>query len=141
RISEKVLKSVEQGREDAQCIVAFTRPTPQLCLFQTAKVDGRWSVVGHLVQGIVYAGDAPNAAVFWGQSYYHQLPIERLTLLASHLILSAGTLNPAGISGLEIALCTPDGIRELTPEAIHDLRAKSAALDKSVGLYLLGNDA
>jgi hypothetical protein len=134
RIVAKVFPTAE-GRERAQCLVAFTRPTVELCLFQTAKVNGDWSVVPHSITGgSAYAGDEGNQAIFWGERYYRnlKLPIERLIPLAAHLVFAAGVLNSAMIEGLDIVLCNASGIRRLSDESIDTLKLQVAQRDESI---------
>jgi hypothetical protein len=133
RIGERVLASVRPGREAAQCLAAFTRPTTSLYLFEMARMGDGWGLVSQEVLSKKLAGDTKNAATFWAERYYRQMPIKTLIPLAAHLIISAGALNPAGISGLEIVLCDASGIRRVSGTEIFNLKVKAAARDKSIG--------
>jgi len=138
-LGERLFSSVEQGREDARCLVVFTRPELKMYVIWTAKFDGTWGITGKATEAIAYSGDMANPAVFWGAAYYCPTPIAQMMFLAAHLILSAAPLNSAGVGGLEIALCTSDGIREVSEETLANLKAKSAALDKNIAFALLGD--
>lgn len=138
RIGERVLKATDTGREHAQCLIAFTRPSVDLYLFQLVKTGREWGPVCKEITTKKFAGDTANAAIFWGERYYRKMPIEKLIPLAAHLIIAAGALNSAGIGGLEIVLCNSSGIHRLPDESISELGIKSSERDKSLGELLFG---
>jgi hypothetical protein len=137
RIGERVLASARPGREAAQCLVAFTRPTPALWLFEMARMGDGWGLVNQEVLSKKIAGDTKNAATFWAERYYRPLPIKTLVPLAAHLIVSAHTLNTAGIGGLEIVLCDAAGIRRVPDDVLRTLEIGAAERDQSIGESLL----
>jgi hypothetical protein len=142
RLADKVLHSTEKGRERAQCLVAFTRPKVELCLFQIAKVNGEWGPVFHsITEGSVYAGDEGNQAKFLADRYYRHrmLPIENLIPLAAHLVLAAGELNSAMVDGLEIVLCDASGIRRLADASISKLKSGVAERDEMIASSLFNS--
>jgi len=78
------------------------------------------------------SGDTANSAIFFVQKYFPghpKLPLRRLLPLAAHAVLMAGKLNPAGVSGLDIVLCTRTGFRRLEEDEINKLVDQSIALD------------
>jgi hypothetical protein len=142
RISKKVLDPAEKGRERAQCLVVFMRPTPELWHFQTVmdQKTKEWFVRPDSISTKVYAGDTANPAIFWIERYYRDMRevlIANLVPLAAHLIVTAGVLNSAGISGLEIVLCDHAGIHRLPDESIRELERQSKERDKSIGESLI----
>jgi hypothetical protein len=138
-LGAKALVVAEDKRDDAQCLIALVRPVPQLFLFQFGALHGVWGPICHKMQSIGIAGDNLNSAIFWAEKYYKKLPVEQLVPLAAHLIGAAHKLNNATISGLEIVLCTPSGIRRLSDESIHALELKTNEWDKSIGELFLNH--
>jgi hypothetical protein len=137
-IGHRVLSSTtRQERGDAQCLVAMTRPTPQLFLFQFGTINNEYGPICQKMESYAIAGDNLNAAIFWAERYYEKLPIENLIPLAAHLISVAHKLNTGTISGLEIVLCTASGIRRLSGESIEKLEQKAKEWDKSISELVL----
>jgi len=137
-IGAKVLPSAGE-RNDAQCLIAFTRPTPRLFLFQFGMINGQWGSICQSMQTTAIAGDNVNPAIFWAERYYRELPIESLLPLAAHLIVSAGALNPTAISGLEIVLCDAAGLHRLSDDSTRDLKAKATESDRNIGDLFLSH--
>jgi hypothetical protein len=138
RIGERVLRASEEGRQNAQCIIAFTCPTVELWLFELARISGEWGPVCQPITTKKFAGDTKNPAVFWAERYYRKMPIEKLIPLAAHLILAASVLNSAGIGGLEIVKCNASGIHCCSDESIARLGSEAAELDNCIRESLFG---
>jgi hypothetical protein len=136
-LGSTVLSAAENNRDDAQCLIALMRPSPQLFLFQFGTINGVWGPICNRMETMAIAGDNLNSAVFWAERYYDKLPIERLIPLAAHLISVAHRLNNAMISGLEIVLCTPLEIRRLSDESLSELKLRADEWDKTIGELLL----
>lgn len=128
-----VLAAAEERRNDAQCLIALQRPTPQLFLFQFGMINAQWGPSCMLMDGKAVAGDNVNAAAFWTERYYEPKPIEQLIPLAAHLIISASKLNSGSISGLEIVTCTSSEIKRLSDGSVRELERQCIEWDKSIG--------
>jgi hypothetical protein len=141
RIGETVLAStVRQERNDAQCLVALVRPSPQLLLFQFGHINNEYDSICQQMKSYAIAGDNLNAAIFWAERYYPRepkLPIQQLIPLAAHLVVCAERLNSATISGLEIVLCDLSGIHRLSDSSIEQLESRARENDVSIGRTLL----
>jgi len=135
-IGDRALKSCG-ARNDAHCLIAFARPVPQLFLFCLGTRNGEPAAICQNMQTTAISGDNANSAIFWSDRYYQKMPIERLAPLAAHLVLSAGKLNTAMISGLEIVLLDSNGIRHVSDKSIEELQLKSEQWDKSIGEMIL----
>jgi hypothetical protein len=131
-IGRKVLLSAGERRE-VQCLIAFTAPTPRLFLFQFGLVNGEWGPLCQKMDGSAFAGDNVNPAIFWAERYYKAEPIRTLVPLAAHTIVSAGTLNPTAISGVEIVLCDASGIHRVSEDSLRQLESKAREWDKNIG--------
>jgi len=83
------------------------------------------------------SGDTVNSAIFWRMRYYKRLPIEQLTVLASHLIVSAGETNSAMIDGLEILLCDANGLRRLSDDENREWASKAKERGERIGEMVL----
>ena len=83
------------------------------------------------------SGDTVNAAIFWREAYYARVPIAKLTVLASHIIVAAGRISPALIDGLEIVLCDSSGFRRLSREENEQWKEKAVKRDKKIGRIVL----
>jgi len=138
RMGKEVLDASSE-KLDAQCLIAFAHPVPQLFLFQYATINEKWSAFCQKMETIAIAGDNVNAAIFWAERYYRPRSVELLIPLATHLVVSAERLNTGTISGLEIVTCTDKGIRRLSDESINRLRAQSEEWDRSMGELFLNH--
>jgi len=87
------------------------------------------------------AGNNVNSALFFIQRYYKKLPIDDLTPLAAHTILSAGYVNQTGVEGLEILRCTKEGFDFLEEKEISALTAWSCKLDTKIGRLVFSGPA
>jgi hypothetical protein len=122
----------------AQCIIVLTRPSPRMFMFQFATVEGRWGPLCQEMESKAIAGDNLNSAIFWMERYYDgSLLTAQLIPLAAQLVVSAGSLNPYGVEGLEIVRCDSSGIHPLTRTENREWESKAKGLDKSFGDQVL----
>jgi hypothetical protein len=135
-IGDKVLTTCG-ARSDAHCLIAFVHPVPQLFLFSLGMKNGEPGGVCHKIETTAFAGDNLNAAIFWAEGYYQRGPILNLASLAAHLILAAGKINTAMISGLEVVLLDSSGIRRVSDDSIHELERRFREWDKRTGAEFL----
>jgi hypothetical protein len=105
---EELGAATAQGRS-FQCIVVFADPLPCIYLYTYAKTGDSEHNACQRIIGCVPSGDTQNPAVFWGMSYYKQLPVEQLKRLAACMVVAGGKLNSGSIGGFEMVLCTRDG--------------------------------
>jgi 20S proteasome alpha/beta subunit len=119
-------------RNDAHCLIAFSHPAPQLFMLNFGELEGRISAFCDKMYTVAISGDNENSALFWADRYYEATPIKRLIPLAAHLVLMAGKLNGAMISGLEIVVLDSDGIRRVSNESLEELRFKSDQWDSNM---------
>lgn len=80
------------------------------------------------VEDKIWVGDNTTPAAFFPERYYQKRPIEELVFLAAHTVLTAGSMNPAGVGGLDIALCRPSGFEMLPAERVAALERQSEKL-------------
>jgi hypothetical protein len=140
-IGAKVLSSCEEKRNDAQCLIAFMYPVPQLFLLQYGTVNARYGAVGQRMHEYGFAGDNFNPSLFWVERYYKRKsprPIEQLVPLAAHFIISSAKLSTM-ISGLEIVLCRPSGILRLSDVSTRELEEQANRWDEEFGNTLFNH--
>jgi len=65
-----------------------------------------------------------------------RLSTEELKFLLAHIVITAGILNPAGISGLEMAICRRDEFGMVSDDDIRGLKGRSAELDAEISRRL-----
>jgi hypothetical protein len=82
------------------------------CQIRTCAVDG-----------------ARNPARFFATFFQCDLPVDKLRLLAAHLILKGHDVDSM-IDGLSMAICDESGIRRLKQFELKDLRRRSQELDE-----------
>jgi 20S proteasome alpha/beta subunit len=87
-------------------------------------------------------GDAVNAALFFLERYWkiverqdcNERTVKRLLPLAAHCILMAHVLNPDGVKGLEIAVCTREQCKRI--DDLRELEEFSSQLDSEIAKRL-----
>jgi hypothetical protein len=72
-------------------------------------------------------GDSNTPAPFFTESYYRKRPVEELTFLAAHTVLTAGAMSQS-VKGLDIVICRPSGCNMLTNDSIEALKLRSETL-------------
>jgi hypothetical protein len=125
-----------QGR-NVQCIVVFADPLPCIYLYTFARVGDSQHNDCQRVISCVPSGDIQNPAVFWGMSYYKQLPIERLKRLAACMVIAGGKLNSAIVGGFEMALCTKDGCVRVDEASTKELQMQAHVKLDAIGELIL----
>ena len=143
---ERICDKVPQpDRRRAQCLVVFTRPSPQMFFIQTtSNEDNKWEPWCRSSTSILIAGDTTNSTIFWAERYYRKfaplhLSGERLIPLAAHMIGQAKTLNTAGIDGLEIVICSSSGIKQLSKDSCELLKRQAEHWDDTIGDLFLNH--
>lgn len=82
-------------------------------------------------------GHIGNAALFFLRHYFKRgLPVERLQMLAAHVVLTASKINPEGVNGLDMAICKGDTLFMLSDEKIESLEQRSAKIDGDIARLL-----
>lgn len=143
-IAESALgTSFEHGiqYDSAEAMVAVVGDTPKLYEINARRNVGLSGPFIHCecsqVMDRCIMGHRANAATFFSEKYYEKLPLKKLIRLAAHIILTGGKINPNGIRGLEIVLCTKDGFDFVPDEEIAALIEWSDALDSEIGQRIL----
>lgn len=85
-------------------------------------------IAAERIRTITIAGARGNRARFFDQYYKDHVPIENLTFLAGHIVLSAAIFDSAMIRGLDIALFDDNGCRLLAGERKQMIRERSKGL-------------
>ncbi|MFZ0296219.1 MAG: hypothetical protein WAL52_21585 [Candidatus Sulfotelmatobacter sp.] len=138
-IGNDVLSSCEERRNEAQCLIAFTKPTLQLFILQFGTLNGTYRAVAQRFGDYCFAGDNFTPSLFWIERYYNKrvpLPIEQLAPLAAHFIIATSKLTTM-VSGLEMVFCRPSGISRLSDESIQRLEAQAHKWDEEFGNTVL----
>lgn len=124
------------------CLLVLKGTPPRLFdLFYISSGDGKVVPQCLEVDDVGIAGHTTNAALYWAQRYLKiipKLPIERLIPLAAHLVVSAGFINPGGISGLEMIYCDATGFHRLSKDENRELESKAEEWDKRIGEMIFG---
>jgi hypothetical protein len=129
-----------------QCLaVVSIDPRPKLFSVSSVKVDEVSAVVCREWPRLAIVGDTVNGAIFWAERYYNQsLLTEKKTMaqlipLCAHLIICARSLSTPMIGGLEMVLCTSNGI-ELQPENVIQGLAERAERREETIAEMIFND-
>lgn len=108
-------------------IVFYGKPAPALQLWRlriSPPDPGAEPIVTISVQGAI-----GNSARFFEHYYREGLPIEALTFLASHIVLTAGRVDSGIIEGLDVALFHRNSFRLLLENEKKPLRERSKRLN------------
>ncbi|MGA8267232.1 MAG: hypothetical protein WB787_05695 [Candidatus Acidiferrales bacterium] len=111
-------------------IAVVTLADPPRAYEINAKGDGNY-ICERCPDQIVF-GHRANPARFFLERYYQRLPIAKLLALAAHVVVNAGRINPRGIEGLEIVLCTKEGFHRLSEQETDALTRWSDELDSKI---------
>jgi hypothetical protein len=81
-----------------------------------------------------YGGDAGNSAVFFAERYHFKAqPIEELSIIAAHVVLQGGQLNPTCVGGLDVLMAKDgDEPRLLDQTELAVLESRSVAIHKGL---------
>jgi hypothetical protein len=134
-IGDRILDATEDVTRDVSGLIVFTIPTPKLYFFGTAFINSNPNprTTCEPVTSKRIAGDNVNAAIFWSERYYELLPIKSLVPLAAHLVVSAGKLKGSAVGGLEIVLCSKEGITPLPQPTCERLESQANKWDTEIG--------
>lgn len=114
----------------ARALLIVSYPTKDA---QIWRLTVREDSLADQITGQATAGDPGNLARFFIRHYYdHTMPIEKLTLLAAHFIVTGGQLNSGLVGGLEIAQYQKGQELRLTPTELDALTGKSTQLDELI---------
>ena len=82
-------------------------------------------------------GDSGNAAQFLIERYFLAgMPTAQLVTLAAYTVLMANRMNPAGVKGLEVCICTNSGFTMITSEQISTLEDSFSDFDSYLAARL-----
>ena len=122
-------------QRDIESLIVFADNTTRFYRFRWMSFDKEASVVA--VMDAAPAGDTVHSAIFWRMRYYERLPMAKLVPLASHMIVSAGAMNPEMIEGLEIVTCDSTGFRRFTDDENREWKTKAQKREKRIGRMVL----
>jgi hypothetical protein len=134
-------------KESFQCLVVVSlAPNPKLFSVCSMKDDGEQKAVCREWYRLAIVGDTVNSAIFWAERYYNQSllsdkkPMAKLIPLCAHLIICARSLNTATISGLEMVLCTSNGIELLPEDVIQGLAERAEKREETVAKMIFDDE-
>jgi hypothetical protein len=135
---ERILaESVSLPREStkAQWMIALQHPKLRLFLLQFVNNQAAELIPDCREMGkFCIAGDNTNCAIFWAERYHKKTATtQEAIFLAAHLMNCSELINPSGIEGLEIAVCTEDGIRLVPDAEIAELKLRATENDRRIG--------
>ncbi len=88
----------------------------------------------------IWSGDYGNSAVYFLERHLREgaipLPLQSLKFIAAHAVRTASKINPSGIEGLEILICTKDSFTWVSQREVRDLEARSDELDSKIAVEL-----
>jgi len=120
----------------AEAVVVTVEDTPKLYEIKARRNQGLSGPFIHCecsqVMDKCVMGHRANAATFLSEKYYQKLPIKKLIYLAAHTVLTGGRINPNGIQGLEIILCTDRGFEGVSDRRIAELTKWSDECDRDI---------
>lgn len=108
-------------------LIATCKP---LGLWRIDVIPGKLPIVVQVLDK-AKIGDNNTAAPFFTESYYRNRPVEELTFLAAHTVLTAGTMSPS-VKGLDIVICQASGCKMLSNSDIEGLAIRSEALRSQI---------
>jgi hypothetical protein len=112
-------------------LMAFYGPNQPIQLWYMEYWSDKHSLVER-VDGKQISGAMANSARFVLDAYFrYDRPVEELKLLAAHVILSGYKVDRY-INGLDVAVITKDGYREMTAQERESVRAHSAEIDRLI---------
>jgi hypothetical protein len=131
-----------------QNLVAISlTPSPKLFSVSSMKVEGISKAVCREWPRLAVVGDCVNGAIFWAERYYNnqsllsdKKPMAKLIPLCAHLIICARSLNSAMISGLEMVLCTSDGIELQTENVVQGLTERAEKRENEIARVIFNDE-
>jgi len=72
----------------------------------------------------LFGGDEASSAIYVAEAFYQEYStsVDRAVAIAAHTVLEAGRLNPSGVSGLDVFVCSELGKRFLSQKEIEGLK-------------------
>lgn len=126
--------SVTFRERKSQLLIACVRSSPKLYKYASWREEKGWVSSCQRWDNLAISGDRTNAAIFYAERYHKDVStVDEGIFLSAHLVVSSEILNTAGIQGLEVAVCSPDGITLMSDEEIKMLRLRSLQNDKRIG--------
>jgi hypothetical protein len=97
----------------------------------------------HPKYGKCTIGAEGNAAIFFYEQYFPRdpIPVDRLPLLAAHIVLMGAGREPQFVNGLEITLSKGRAFRRLADDELAVLRSKSEHVSNSIRRELVLSSA
>jgi 20S proteasome alpha/beta subunit len=132
--SEAAIKRDAAGTSNHGAVLAVDRSPNGAKLYQLILRDPVL-IPYEISYGAVYQGDQGNPAAFFLERYVPKMrnvPLEQLILVAAHAVVTAGSINPWGVRGLEIVICTKDGFQLLADQELSKLVDQSRTLDSAI---------
>lgn len=125
---EEIARAVLSGageRTDIMCLIVST--IPELRLFH---IDSRANLPGNpnttycrQVFDKAVSGDTANPAVFWSEKFYsRERSVDELIPLAAQVVVDSPMFNSGYIGGLELLICSHDGIRRVPDDHAEALK-------------------
>jgi hypothetical protein len=135
RLCEDVFENRADATQDAlqNAAAVIVGSTKVNKLWQVSFPCG--AVLVNTVDRSVAEGDRSNAAIYWAERYKLEAEwsFEQLELLAAHLILDGGYLNPSGIGGLDVFVSKTDSEpRFLRDVELQSLCSRSTEISRKV---------
>lgn len=124
-----------------QCLVVVSvTPKPKLFSVANVNIEGEreQKAICREWYRLAIAGDTVNGAIFWAERYYNQSlltnrkPIAQLIPLCAHIMICARSLNTATIGGLEMVLCTSEGIEFQSEDVIQQLAERAEKREETI---------
>jgi len=127
--------------DSAEAMAVTISSTPKLYEIRLRRDGTKGSVDRACVriQDKCIMGHRANAATFYTEHYYRKCPVENLVRLAAHTITTGSMINPNGIGGLEIIICTERGFEHVPESRIDELLAWSHECDERVKGLIFSN--
>ncbi|MGA1982854.1 MAG: hypothetical protein ABSG84_10270 [Acidobacteriaceae bacterium] len=129
-----------------QCLVAVSLPRPKLFSVVNVNVEGEQKAFCREWPRLAIAGDTVNGAIFWAERYYSQSllrdrkQIAQLIPLCAHLVICARSLNTAMIGGLEMAICTSEGIELQSEDIIQQLAERAERREEKIAEMIFNDE-
>jgi hypothetical protein len=129
---KKVGPAFEEGLDRSLLIVFYGKFQPQLWRFRISPPNPTMVPI----KTMTITGAFGNRARFFDRYFRQSIPINKLTFLASHIVLTAGQMDTAMIDGLDVALFNKAGFRLLDESQMAPLHERSGQLDALIRRHL-----
>jgi hypothetical protein len=132
-----------------QCLIVVSlAPKPRLFSVVNVNVEGEpeQKAVCREWSRLAIAGDTVNGAIFWAERYYNQSllanrkPMAQLIPLCAHIVICARSLNTVTIGGLEMVICTSDGIEVQSEDVIQQLAERAEMREGKIAEMIFNDE-